>query len=372
MCLLGSFLRFLHLSRLFRLAFFLVLLIAGLEMRVEHLKWHIFVPLGQLPILKFRNAILRLLDVARGCFSRFKKIHWKSANMWIFLPLRVFWTLDPGTWTLRMAILPVAFEIFGIALYAYFVPWCRWTCEHNLEYTACGHHTFTLQVAFTSEISDVTGSYLTFRHAVYPLFPNLGSQSIRRAGLVSQVLQHGRVEGLMLGSVLAALGDGLVIPKMQVAPKRKTHGPKLDLQWTAHQKKSTPRNKTQGGYWKNATFGKERCNSNVYFSLFPRCSNQVLLVGLWFCWHQLAAEGVCTVFPQTRAAALGLQLGSRGSLLRVDNLWGACWLSLTWEWYKLHPREPWDGLRFWKKPAVRVHCYTKFWRWLLAIWGEWG
>jgi len=73
------------------LAFFLVLLIAGLEMRVEHLKWHIFV----------------------------------------------------------MAILPVAFEIFGIALYAYFV------------------------------------------------------------------LQHGRVEGLMLGSVLAALGDGLVIPKMQ-------------------------------------------------------------------------------------------------------------------------------------------------------------
>lgn len=73
------------------LAFFLVLLTAGLEIRVEQLKWHIFV----------------------------------------------------------MAILPAACEILGIALYAYYV------------------------------------------------------------------MQYTRLEGLVLGSVLAALGDGLVIPKMQ-------------------------------------------------------------------------------------------------------------------------------------------------------------
>lgn len=46
-------------------------------------------------------------------------------------------------------------------------------------------------------------------------------------------MQHSRVEGLMLGSVLAALGDGLVIPKMQDS----THGNPNWISNFAHQKK---------------------------------------------------------------------------------------------------------------------------------------
>lgn len=66
-------------------------------------------------------------------------------------------------------------------------------------------------------------------------------------------MQHSRVEGLMLGSVLAALGDGLVIPKMQAAAGWgmalvATHGSKLELQF-AHQKKvHPPPTKHRGGH----------------------------------------------------------------------------------------------------------------------------
>ena len=82
--------------------------------------------------------------------------------------------------------------------------------------------------------------------------------------LGNQVMQHSRVEGLMLGSVLAALGDGLVIPKMQAAagwgdgiggnPWIQIGAP------ICTPKKSTPRPpiKHRGGYCKNATFWKRK------------------------------------------------------------------------------------------------------------------
>lgn len=159
--------------------------------------------------------------------------------------------LDKGHFNsdLRMAILPVAFEIFGIALYAYCVPWPRWSCEHILIHNMWAPYFHKKQVEshpffprFPVTCWDIDG-WNQVSHCRHPKSTHLGNQ----------VMQHSRVEGLMLGSVLAALGDGLVIPKMQAAAGWgmalvATHGSKLELQF-AHQKKvHPPPTKHRGGH----------------------------------------------------------------------------------------------------------------------------
>ena len=228
-------------------------------------------------------------------------------------------------------------------------------------YTTCGHHTFTKNKwsrihffpRFPVTCWDIDG-WNQVSHCRHPKSTHLGNQ----------VMQHSRVEGLMLRQCPGRLGRWTCHP--QDAGWRVGCNPwesKLDLQFCTPKKKYHPLQQNTGVaiVKKCHILEKERVYSKV---------TRYLWLVLWFRWHQRAAEGVCTVFPQTWAAALGLQLGSSGSLLRslYDNLWGACWLGLTWEWYKLHPREPWDGVEVLEKSTVRVHCYTKFWRWLLAIW----
>ncbi len=111
MCLLESFLAvFFKVWRcckvcplvMLRLAFFLVLLIAGLEIRVEHLKWHIFVPLGRSCHIFFWDWFTFFRD--SGCCLRLvrygfnkKPVKKKNKKTMCFFPVRVFLT-NPLSW----------------------------------------------------------------------------------------------------------------------------------------------------------------------------------------------------------------------------------------------------------------------------------
>ena len=184
-------------------------------------------------------------------------------------------------------------------------------------------------------------------------------------------MQHGRVEGLMLGSVLAALGDGLVIPKMQAAEgigtrhsQDPTYEPNLDLQLKTN--KYTPPKNTGliSCNWKNCQFGKERC-LRVLISI----SNQPL-VGLWFrfsnnslpkefaqsfpkhelprlvsSWAPVEASFVLTTF--------GVLAGLASPESGTSSIQGS--LEMGWGCGS-------------KRLRLRFIFMTGFWRWLLSIW----
>ncbi len=184
-------------------------------------------------------------------------------------------------------------------------------------------------------------------------------------------MQHGRVEGLMLGSVLAALGDGLVIPKMQAAEGviSKTQPGWTQLGSPIENQQVHPSKKHGVGWlllkklpiWK---FGKERC-VRVLISI----SNQPL-VGLWFrfstnslpkefaqsfpkhelprlvsSWAPVEASFVLTTF--------GVLAGLASPESGTSSIQGS--LEMAWGCGN-------------KRLRLRFIFMTGFWRWLLAIW----
>lgn len=240
------------------LAPFPVLLIAGLEIRVEQLKWHVFVPLGHdyvfFLILDF-FAILRFWMLPEIRKYALKNPLKKHSCVFCFLSgcswqrALQFWLEDghppSSLWNFWDRSLCLLCPLAQVNLWTYLDT----------------QHVGTILALKTSGVasifSEISCDLLWYWY--WWVFQVSHCRHPKSAHLGNQVMQHSRVEGLMLGSVLAALGDGLVIPKMQ-AGGLGDGNPWIQIGFPIlHTKKKVPSppTKHRGGYCKKMPhFGK--------------------------------------------------------------------------------------------------------------------